>query len=305
MNLEQLRYFITVAQLENISRAAEVLFINQPALSKNIMKLEAELGMPLFNRNGKKLSLNPQGERFMECASVVLREIELAESDLRCMVSGTTGHVRIGISGCADRILACAAEFRTLHPDCDFEFDFSVEEQELPDINDYDVLIYPDNSKYDKFSGYFFGTEDYLLAVPGTHPLAQLSAVPARQLADLDMVFVRKGKFFTDFPHRVCTVLNIPFRSVCFTDTRESQMEIVASGMAIALIPDSLRNSFSHPNIRLITLVSRRFARDMKICFKRDKHLSPLGREFRDFVIRKADLQEEIHDEPHTEKDTI
>ena len=95
MNVAQLRYFITVAQLENISKAAELLYLKQPALSKNISKLEEELGTPLFERNGKRLSLNVQGKRFLECANTVLRELELAESDIKRMVSGGSGHIRI------------------------------------------------------------------------------------------------------------------------------------------------------------------------------------------------------------------
>lgn len=290
MTMEQLRYFITVAQLENISRASEVLLVNQPALSKNIIKLEAELGTPLFTRNGKKLSLNAQGERFMVCASIVLRELEMAQTDLQRMVIGSTGHIRIGAAGCNDKILACAAEFRTRCPECEFEFDFSVEELDLPDINDYDVLIYPEGSKYEKFSGYALGSENYYLAVANSHPLSEFSAVSVKQLAGLDYVFVRKGRFFTDFPHRVCTALNIPFQSVCYTDTRQSQMQIVASGMACALIPDGVIGCFANPNIKLIPLVSPRFIRNMKICFKRDKHLSPLAGEFKALAMERLEL---------------
>lgn len=292
MTIDQLRYFITVAQLENISRAAEVLLINQPALSKNIIKLEAELGTPLFTRNGKKLALNAQGERFMESASIVLQELDMAQADLQRMVIGSTGHIRIGAAGCCDRILACASEFRARCPECDFEFDFSVEELELPDINDYDVLIYPEGSKYEKFSGYSLGKESYLLAVSAGHPLANEAAVSAKHLADLDLVFVRRGKYYTDFPHRVCTALNIPFRSVCYTDSRQSQIQIVADGMACAVVPDGVAGSFSHTDIRLIPLITPRFSRNMRICFKRDKHLSPVARDFRNLVMENMGLKE-------------
>ena len=57
MNISQLRYFTTVAQLENVSKAADLLYLSQSSLSKNIAKLEEELGMPLFDRNGKKITL--------------------------------------------------------------------------------------------------------------------------------------------------------------------------------------------------------------------------------------------------------
>lgn len=65
MKISQLHYFTTVAQLENISKAAELLHISQPTLSKNIAALETELMTPLFNRDSKQLSLNPAGKRFL------------------------------------------------------------------------------------------------------------------------------------------------------------------------------------------------------------------------------------------------
>ena len=292
MTLNQLHYFITVAQLENITKAAELLYLNQPALSKSIAKLEQEVGTPLFDRKGKKLSLNPQGKRFLEYAAAVLREQELMETDIRSMSEGNAAKLRIGAAGCAAVIVECAAAFRRLHPECGFEFDFSVEEQETPDINDYDVLLYPSGAKFDRFSGYDLGEEKYLLAVPVSYPLSEVPVVTAKNLADLDFVFLRRGKLYSDFPHRVCMALNVPFHSVCFTDTRQSQLQIIASGMAAGLIPEELRQNFCNPAVKLIPVADRRFCREMKICFRRDKHLSPLGAEFKQLVLERLKLGE-------------
>ena len=284
MNTDQLRYFITAAQLENLSRAAEVLYVNQPALSKSIGKLEAELGTPLFDRNGKKLTLNPQGERFMDCATLVLRELELAEADLRRMGSGSGGHIRIGAAGCADAILRCAGEYRRLHPDCDLELDFDIEEKEVSDLSDYDVLIHPEGVRYGKFESHPLGAESYLLAVPAEHPLAAFPMVSLRQLHELDYVFVRKNRLSSEYAQRMVTALNIPCRSVCYTDTRQSQLQIIASGMAVGLIPAGEAPGVNDPAVRLLPVDSRRFSRPMMICFKRDKRLTEAAREFRDLT---------------------
>ena len=72
MNVLQLRYFITVAQLENVTKAADLLHISQSSLSKNISALEKELSVSLFDRNGKNIALNASGERFLEsCKKIV------------------------------------------------------------------------------------------------------------------------------------------------------------------------------------------------------------------------------------------
>ena len=296
MNIDQLRYFVTAARLENLSRAAEVLYVNQPTLSKNISKLEQELGTPLFDRNGKKLLLNAQGERFLEYASVILREVDLAETQIRQMNYENSERIRIGAAGCIREVLSCAADFRKRYPDCTYEFDFGIEEQEMPDINNYDVLIYPDGMKYEKFEGFSLGKEKYYLALADGHPLAGAASITVKQLSGLDYVFLRKGKYYTEFSHRVFTALKVPVQSVCFTDARETQIGIIRAGMAAGVIPDGLADSFSVPGISLVPVNSKHFTRKMKICFKREKHLSPLAHEFKEMMISTFGLDAEETD---------
>lgn len=287
MTINQLRYFIAIGQLENISRVAEFFDINQPALSKNISKLEKEIGSPLFDRNGKHLSLNAQGKRFMECAAIVLRELEIAEADIRKIDDSKSRALHIGVAGCSKEILDCVSEFRAKHPECEIEFDFSIEGAESLDINDYDILVYPDDIRYEKYRGYGWGVERYYLAAPATHPLSDCSVISIEQLADLDYVFIKQGKLFFEFPYRVCTALHIPFHSVCYADTRQSQLQIISAGMAVGLIPDSMAYEVADAKVRFIPLDSKRFSRRMKICFMHDKHLTPLAREFKEMILQR------------------
>ena len=82
MTLQQLRYFTTVAKLQNLSRAAGLLHVSQSTLSKQISHLEEEFGTPFFDRNGRKIAINRAGLRFLECSSSILREIESAREDI-------------------------------------------------------------------------------------------------------------------------------------------------------------------------------------------------------------------------------
>ena len=82
MELLQLRYFCTVAQLENISRAATVHQIPQPAMSKTISKLEKELNTQLFTREKNRLRLTKAGKRFFERTAAALQELDGAVEEL-------------------------------------------------------------------------------------------------------------------------------------------------------------------------------------------------------------------------------
>ena len=77
MNIEQLRQFVTIAELGTVSAAAEHLRISQPALSRSIARLEAELGCALFDRNGRSVEINRAGETALEYARSILHEDRL------------------------------------------------------------------------------------------------------------------------------------------------------------------------------------------------------------------------------------
>lgn len=96
MELSQLYYFRTTAELEHFTRAAAALHIAQPSLSKAISNLESELGVPLFEREGKRVRLNPYGKLYLEQVERILAELEDANLMLRDMQAGKRGRVRVG-----------------------------------------------------------------------------------------------------------------------------------------------------------------------------------------------------------------
>ena len=291
MNTQQMRSFITVAELENMSRAAELLRMSQSALSKNIAKLEAEIGVPLFVRSGKKIELNAAGASFLRCCTETLRSLDEALEEIRLTAGGEEKRIRIGTAGVSTGLMRCIADFRRRNPETEFDLNSSIEDTEYIDINDYDILAYPAESRYEKFNGYPMGREKYYLAVSASHPLAEEGAATLKRMEGLDYVFLRRGKDHPEPIHALCTALAIRFGSRCFVDTRELHRRMVASGIAVGFVPEGETESYrADGNICLLPIADTRFVRDMMICFKREKHLSELARAFRDFVISELHL---------------
>ena len=94
MELDQLRYFLRVAERGNFTRAAEDLMISQPALSRSIQKLEEELGQPVFERKARLVSLTDAGTRLQARAQQVLSII--ADTKAEITDDGESGRVRVG-----------------------------------------------------------------------------------------------------------------------------------------------------------------------------------------------------------------
>lgn len=294
MNVLQLRYFITVAQLENVSKAAAILHLSQSSLSKNIAKLEEDLGLPLFERNGKKIKLNPAGERFLDACTLVLRELDGALADMHQLTWGTDKRIRIGLADTNRRMIDCIAAFRAEHPDVEFDLDSNIEGDDMIDINDFDVLVYPSGGRYNKFSGYAFYQERFYIAASATHPLSKSVSLLPQALADQNVVFLRKGKNAFEYPYRICGALAINFASKCFADSRALHREIVASGLAVGFVPEEELSFYRNSSdIRLYPVHDQRFIRQIMVCFRREKHLTAPAREFRDHMIRYFSLTPE------------
>ena len=85
LSLRQLTVFLEAARTMNFARAAEALHLTQPAISMQIRQLEGVVGLPLFERIGKRLALTPAGELFRHHAARVLGELQDAEQALQSM----------------------------------------------------------------------------------------------------------------------------------------------------------------------------------------------------------------------------
>lgn len=98
MELLQLKYFKAVAEAGKVVAAAEKLYISPPALSMSILRLEKELGMPLFDRANNRITLNKQGKIFLRYVNQVLTSLECAQAELRQSLLQQEKHVPIAVT---------------------------------------------------------------------------------------------------------------------------------------------------------------------------------------------------------------
>lgn len=95
MELQQLKYFKTVAETGKISEAAQAMFVSAPALSASISRLEKELGMPLFERTNNSIKLNHQGQIFLRYVNQVFANLDCARVELRQSMMQQGQHVSV------------------------------------------------------------------------------------------------------------------------------------------------------------------------------------------------------------------
>ena len=298
MNTAQMRYFVTVAQMENMSRAAELLHLSQPSLSKSISKLEEDLGMELFIRSGRRIALNEAGRRFLVSAMAVLQELYDAKEEMEEMAGGRGNRLSVGIYGAHPALLPCLSKFARLHPEVEYNLTCNIEAIEHLDIADFDMLVYPDLPKYEKFVGMRLYDERYLLALPVRHPLVAKAAVLPKDFLEEPMVFLRSGNY-TELCHTLCVAMNPALQIRGYVSSPEIHREMVASGMGLGFVPEGCAEAYRRdPGIRLRPITNDKFSRVMMVCFKKEKYTSPLGRMLREFMAGCLDGAEQEKKSP-------
>ena len=293
MNIQNLRYFAIVAKLENVSKAAELMHTSQSSISKNIFTLEEELGVKLFDRHGKRLVLNDAGKRFLQSCDRILQEAETVSKDLRHMSGGDDNLIRICAEETDRHLFNFLANFKISYPEVEYSIDSIPDGDELPDINKYDLIIYPDEPRFRKFKGEDYYTEKYMFAVRNDNPLAERVSLPVKLMDGLPMVFL-KHRLAYEYPYHVCLAQTIKMSSVNFVDSRDLHRRMISSGIACGFVPEGSAEIYRNDRrIKLLHLTDERFSRQMKVCFKREKHLSVLGGAFRQSLIDYSNLKSE------------
>ncbi|GBD48842.1 LysR family transcriptional regulator [Methylopila sp. Yamaguchi] len=192
MDLRQLRYFVQVAEIGNISRAAEVLRVAQPSLSQQIRNLEEELGVDLLVRHARGVTPTELGQRFWDRARRILEEADRAKDDLRSLAESPSGRISVGLPTSAARGLALplyqAAAERLPKISLHVVEAMSGYLDELIQAGRLDVALLYDHKAFENVAWTEMMVEDLMLFAPAGHPILQQESIPFERLFELPLV---------------------------------------------------------------------------------------------------------------------
>lgn len=191
MNLQQLEYFKVISQTKNFTTASNILSITQPALSKAISKLEEELDVQLFERQGRNIKITKYGEVFLKYAESALNDIEKGIGKIQDMKTNNDNIISIASTYCigATFIPFLISNFINSHIQTRFNFNNQSTEEILKDLKyqRIDLGFFDSIENIDKYSEIetiLVKKEDYVLIVPKNHYLANREEVELKELKD-------------------------------------------------------------------------------------------------------------------------
>ncbi len=294
MELMQLRYFVQVAKLESVSRAAVSLHISQPALSKTIGNLERELGAPLFDRIGKRIYLNEKGRFFLKGVEASLRELNNATLLVNELATGQTGTLRLGVFSPQHVILPCIEQFMHNNSQVQVDFDARKLAKTSQLLADFDGIFYTEGESFSHIQGIPFAEDETGLLVSSEHPLAHCGQTSLDAFKDDPFVFMTTSTGLYEQSYQLCIDSGfVPWIRATATSGL-AQFQFVGSNQCVSFIAqsdfDARRLSCcdeGHPEQQFSYIRLRKSLPKQTLCiaFPRENRLTPVGRVFRDFAL--------------------
>jgi len=290
MELSQIKYFITAAQIQNLSKAAQILNITQSALSKSISNLEDELGIFLFDRSGKKITLNERGKKFLEYSINSVQELDNAVSAARNQDMRPT--LYLGLFHNSDKFMQCLKNFSELHTNIIIQLDYLEIASFSIDTNEYDMLLFPQIPLFRKYKSDAIYSDIYFLAVHKSNPLAIRESVNLGDALTQNLIFIKHRNDLFDIPYHLCVNSGLNINDGIFTNDFEMQRWLISSNHGAGFVPQDCSEPYAlDPNIALLPILEERLTRDVMIGFKREKHLSDIGRQFAEFAYAHFNIK--------------
>lgn len=288
MNLYHLRYFITLAHLEHYTKAAEKLNITQPSLSSAISSLEKELGVSLFERDGRNVVLTKTGKMFF---SAVEESLEILDSNVKTLKSISNGEGTIDLAFLrtlgSDFVPDVTAGFLQAHSDKEIKFHFhtGVTADIIQGLKDrkYDIAFCSKIKEEHAIEFIPVAKQELVLIVPMDHPLASKDTIDLIETISYpQIIFTKKSG--------LRPIIDDLFKQIGKTPKVAYEVEedqviagLVSKNFGIAVCPNMpILNSM---NLKIIQIKSPNWERIFYLAVVKDRPLTPVVQKFKNFVI--------------------
>ncbi len=296
VTLRQLQVFEAVARHLSYTRAAEELYLSQPAVSIQVRQLEESIELPLFEQIGKKIYLTEAGEELQRYSRRIAEQLAEAESVMEELKGLHRGHLKITVATTANYFVpSLLAAFNKQYRDVKVALDVTNRSGLLKqlELNETDIVIMgrPPNDRDLDFEP--FRDNPLVIVAPTNHPLARRKRVPLSELAGHTFLVREHGsgtriameRFFSERGIRVKTGMEL--------GSNEAVKQSVQAHLGLGLLSqDTLAMELKLRQLKILDVEGFPIMRHWYIVHRRGKRLSSVAQAFKEFLLRDASLRD-------------
>jgi DNA-binding transcriptional LysR family regulator len=282
MNFRQLRTFITIADAGGFARAEGRLHLSQPAASRQIQALELELGVPLFNRIGRRIQLTSEGEDLLRRGRRLLQEADSFSDRARALKGGQAGTLRVG--GSTQHIETVLAGFlpryRRLHPAVDIDLVEDGGARIPARLERGDVHLALMAAGDEDYPGRLLSPIYVLAVVPRMHRLARRAVLDIAELADEPLLLLRRDFASRGWFDAACHIAHIRPRVILESAAPHTLIALAGTGYGVAIVPSNVH--VPRRSVHAMALLHRKasLGRWAMVAWDPQRFLAPYAEQF-------------------------
>jgi DNA-binding transcriptional LysR family regulator len=282
--------FQIVAKQKSFTKASEELNLSQPALSRSILRLEEEVGVPLLERKSRGVVLNQYGKVFLETVNQVLSNMKETKQTIHDMVDPLHGNISLafiqtlGSSFVPDLI----SEFQKEFPNIQFQLSQNISSKILKEIHDanIDIGFCSPLEPHEGLCSIPVLSEELFLIVPAAHRLAGKEMVNLSEVADDPFIFFKPQTALHDLIHNLCNEAGFLPRKVFEGYEERTVSDLVGANLGVAIVP--YLPNLDESKISMVHVQSPKCFRVIQMVWRLNGYMSPAVTNFKGFVEKRA-----------------
>lgn len=291
MEIRQLEYFLTVSKVNSFTRAAERLYVSQPAITNSIKSLEDELGIQLFDRTQKQITLTTEGQIFYRHVASVMQGINNTLSEIDALKNLNSGSLTIGITPLAGihSIIHLLHNFHQQYPSIQIKFkETHSEELEQLVLNDsLDLVFIVTNASNSSLTYLSLPQEELFVCCHNHHALHRMNTVTLEQLTDESLILLASDCYFRQQLIKQFETINT-MPKISFESNHIATIKhLVSANMGITILPESLCNTDT--TITIIPLDPPLYI-EPTVAFKTNRYPSRAAEAFIDYAKKELSI---------------
>lgn len=303
LSFRQLRVFLEVARLGSVTRAAEALHLTPPAVSMQIKEIESQVGLPLFDRAGRAISLSTAGEYFVVHAKRMLAALRDAENAMGRFKRLEHGLLTVGMVSTAKYFVPrLLARFREEHPGIDVRLAVAANREALVawlQAGECDLAVMGRPPRELAVRSEAFAAHPLVFVCPDGHELLRFGHPPVAALAPYPFIVREAGSGTRHAMERFFAERRFEPRITMEMGSNETIKQAVIAGMGVSFLSlHTLGLELQAGLLRLVEVEGTPIMRTWQVVHLQSKVLSPAAEAFRYFLIERGEAMLAAHDAP-------
>ncbi|AVK61447.1 LysR family transcriptional regulator [Lactobacillus sp. CBA3605] len=294
MNLRHLIFFKELARTQHMSQAADSLGISQPSLSYAIKKLEKELGVPLFEPDGRNIKLTPIGEVYLKYITASLNDLSQGNELVHQLMNPDTGHVNLGFTYTLGQQLVpeLLTNFQadSQNKAINFELGQNNSNELLQDLatEKYDLILASNIEKFGEqvadnlFDFIPLVQQEIVAAIPSQHPLAIKETLQVADLAPYPMILFSKNSGLRPLIDQILAQAKVTPKVAYEVEEDHTMAGFVQHNLGVALMP--YLPLLNQTNVHLKHLKDQPLQHQIYLIVKQNHFITPSVHRFQEFI---------------------